>query len=49
MRDHQKEIKTGYQEIQPRDHSRNDRDIKAPEDSPKNAEAKPRQTDYTPG
>ena len=36
-------------EIQPRDHMRNDHGIKEPEESPKNAEDKPRQTDHTPG
>ena len=39
----------GHQEIQPRDHTRNDHGIKEPEESPKNAEARTRQTDHTPG
>ena len=49
MQDHQKESKTGHQEIQPRYHTRNDHDIKEPEESPKNAEGRPRQTGHTPG
>ena len=49
MQDHKKESKRGHQEIQPRDHTRNDRGIKEPEESPKNAEARSRETDHTPG
>ena len=49
MQDHQKERKSGHQEIQPRDHLRNDHGIKESEESPKNAEARPKQTYYTPG
>ena len=41
MQDHQKESKRGHQEIQPRDHTRNDHDIKEPEESTKNPEARP--------
>ena len=48
MPDHQEESKRGHQEIQPRDHMRNDRNIKEPEKSPENANAWPRQTDHTP-
>ena len=33
MPDHQKESKRGHQEIHPRDHSRNDRDIKEPKEN----------------
>ena len=29
--------------------TRNDRDIKEPEESPKNTDARPKQTDHTPG
>ena len=46
MQDHQEE---GHQEIQPRDHTRNNHGIKEPEESPKNAKARPRQTDHTHG
>ena len=49
MQDHQNESKRGHQEIQPRDHTINDHGIKEPDESPKNAEARPRQTDHTPG
>ena len=49
MQNHSKESKRGNQEIQPRDHTRNDHGIKEPEESTKNAEAKPRQTYHTPG
>ena len=38
-----------HHEIQPRDLTRNDHDIKEPEESPKIAEAGPRQADHTPG
>ena len=48
MQDHQNECKRGHKEIQPRDHTRNDRDIKEPEESLKNAEARPVQTNNTP-
>ena len=48
MQHHQKDSKRGHQEIQPRDHSRNVLGIKEPEESPKKAEARPRQTDHTP-
>ena len=48
MQDHLKESKRGLQIIQPRDHTRNDRDIKEPEESTKNAEARPRLTDHIP-
>ena len=42
MQNHQLEIQArGHQEIQPRDHTRNDHGIKEPEESPKNAEARP--------
>ena len=41
--------KRGYQEMQHRYHTRNDHCIKEPEESPKNAEARPRQTDHAPG
>ena len=37
-----------HQEIQRRDHTIHDRDIKEPEECPKNAEARPRQTDHAP-
>ena len=47
MQDHQKEIKSGHQEIKPRHHTRNDRDVRKPEVSSKNAAARPKQTDYT--
>ena len=47
MQNHQKESKRGHQGIQQRNHTRNDRDIKKPEESPKRAEARPRQTDPT--
>ena len=46
MQDHQKESKRGHQEIQQRDHKRNDDDIKEPKNNPKNAEDRPRQTDH---
>ena len=39
MQDHQKESKRGHQEIQTRDHTRNDHDVKEPEESTKKAEA----------
>ena len=39
MQDHQQESKSGHQEIQPGDHTRNDRDIKEPDDIQKNTEA----------
>ena len=39
MQDHQEER---LQEIQPRDHIRNDHGIEEPEGSPKNAEDRPR-------
>ena len=45
MQDHQKESKRGQKEIQPRYHTRNEES----EESPTNAEARPRQTDHTPG
>ena len=48
MQDHQTESKRGHQEIQQRDHTRNDRDIKKFEESQKNAEGRPRQTIHTP-
>ena len=48
MQDHQKENKRGHQEKHQRD-TRNYHDIKQPEESPKNAESRPRQTDHTPG
>ena len=35
--------------MKPRDHRRNDHGIKKSEESPKNAEARPRQTYHTPG
>ena len=41
MQDHQKESKRGDQEIQPRDHMRNDRDIKVSEESSKKTEGRP--------
>ena len=44
---HQKESKRGHQEIQPRNHTRHDHGIKEPDESPKNAEARPRQSDHT--
>ena len=44
-----KENKRGHQEIQPRDHTRNDHGIKEPEESLKEANARPRQTDHTLG
>ena len=37
----------GHQETQRRDHTRNDHDIKEPEENEKKAEARPRATDYT--
>ena len=46
IQDHQKESKTGHQEIQPRDHTRNDHGIKQPDESPKNAKARPRQINH---
>ena len=49
MQDYQEEIKRGHQDIQPRDHTINDNGIKEPVESPKNAEARPRQTGHTPG
>ena len=49
MQDHQKESKRGHQDIQPIYHTRNDHGIKQPEESPANEEARPRQTDHTPG
>ena len=42
MKDNKKETKIRHQEIQPRDHTRNNHGIKEPEESPKNAEARPR-------
>ena len=48
MQDYQNESKRVHQEIQPRDHTRNDHDIKEPDESVKNAEARPVQTDHTP-
>ena len=45
MQDHQKESERGDQEILTRDHTRNDHDIKEPEEYPKNAEVR---TDHTP-
>ena len=45
MLNHQKES----EEIQPRDYTRNDHDIKESKENPKNAEAWPRQTDHTLG
>ena len=48
MQDPQNDGKREHQEIQPRDHTRNNHDIKEPEESPKYAEAKPRRTDHTP-
>ena len=47
MQDHQKESNRRHQEIQPRNHTRNDHYIKEPEESPKNAKAS-RQTNHTP-
>ena len=47
MQDHQNENKRGQQEIQLRDHTING--IKEPDESAKIAEARPRQTDHTPG
>ena len=49
MQDNQQESKRGHQKIQPRNHTRNDHDIKEPEESPKNAEARPRHTDHIHG
>ena len=49
MQDHQKESKRGHHEVQPREHMRNDHGIKESEESPKNAEARPRQNEHTPG
>ena len=46
MPDYYKECKRGHQELQPRNQTRNNHDIKEPEKSPKNADA--RQTDNTP-
>ena len=40
--DHHKESKRGHQEIQLTYHTTNDHDIKEPEKSPKNAEARSR-------
>ena len=48
MQDHQKESKNGHQEINPRYHTRNNHAIKESEESPNNAEVRPRQTDHTP-
>ena len=48
MLDHQKNNNRGYQKIQPRDHMRNNLGFKEPEESSKNAEARPRQTDHAP-
>ena len=45
---HQNESKRGHQEIQPRAHTRNNHGIKEPDDSPKYAEARVRQTDHIP-
>ena len=42
------ESKRGHQEIHTIDHTRQDRDIKEPEEGLQNAEARPRQTDHTP-
>ena len=47
MQDHKKESKREHQEIQPRDHIRNDYGIKGSVESPKNAETRPRLTEYT--
>ena len=48
MQDHQHESKRGHREIQPRDpDTRNYHDIKEPEESRKNEEARLRQTDDT--
>ena len=49
MQVHQKESKREHHEIQPRDHTRNDHGLKEPEESPKNAEVRPRQTGHTSG
>jgi len=49
MQDHQEESKRRQEEIQPRDHTRNDHGIKELEERPKNAEVRARQTDHTPG
>ena len=51
MQDHQTESKRVHQEIQRIDHTRNDHGINESEESPKNVEARPRQTrqsDHTP-
>ena len=42
-----KTIKKRISRSTPTNHMRNDRDIKVPEESSKNAEARPRQTDHT--
>ena len=47
MQDHQKESKRGHPEIQSRDHTRNHRGVREPEEIPKNAEARPRWSDHT--
>ena len=49
MQDHQKERKKGHQKIQPRDHTRNDHDIREPAGCQKSAQCRPRQTENTPG
>ena len=46
MQHHQNESKRGHQEIQPIYHTINYHGIKEPEESPKNAEARLRQTDH---
>ena len=45
MQDHQNENKRGHQEI----NQEIIRDIKKPEEIPKNAETRPRESDHTPG
>ena len=47
MQDNQKESERGHDEIHPRNYTRSDHEIKDPEERPKNAEARPRQTDHT--
>ena len=48
MQDHQNASNRGHQEIQPRDHTRNDSDMQEPEESLKNFKARPRQTNHIP-
>jgi len=47
MQEHKEETQVGHHQVQQKDHTRNDSDITEPEESQKNTDPSPRQTDYT--